>query len=83
MGDENDGGPLPVELVENVQHMEAAYQPVQFLNAIQEVSTTFEGNQQQDAHEFLMCILDSIRETCQTLAKSFAESNEFQRTLNG
>lgn len=68
---------------ENVQHMEAAYQPVQFLNAIQDVSTTFEGNQQQDAHEFLMCILDSIRETCQTLAKSYAETNEFQRTLNG
>ena len=67
---------------ENVHHLEP-YQPVQLLNAIQDVSSTFEGNQQQDAHEFLMCILDSIRETCQTLNKCFAESNEFQRTLNG
>lgn len=67
---------------ENVHHLEP-YQPVQLLNAIQDVSSTFEGNQQQDAHEFLMCILDSIRETCQTLNKTFAESNEFQRTLNG
>lgn len=67
---------------ENVHHLEP-YQPVQLLNAIQDVSTTFEGNQQQDAHEFLMCVLDSIRETCQTLNRSYAETNEFQRTLNG
>lgn len=67
---------------ENVHHLDP-YQPVQLLNAIQDVSSTFEGNQQQDAHEFLMTILDSIRETCQTLNKSFAENNEFQRTLNG
>lgn len=67
---------------ENTHHLEP-YQPVPLLNAIQDVSSTFEGNQQQDAHEFLMCILDSIRETCQTLNKSYAESNEFQRTLNG
>lgn len=67
---------------ENVHHLEP-YQPVQLLNAIQDVSSTFEGNQQQDAHEFLMCILDSLRETCQTLNKSYAESSEYQRTLNG
>lgn len=63
---------------ENVS-IQDPFQPVQFLNAIQDVSTTFEGNQQQDAHEFLMCILDSIRETCQTLKKKFAESAQFQQ----
>lgn len=67
---------------ENVHHLEP-FQPVQLLNAIQDVSTTFEGNQQQDAHEFLMCILDSIRETCTLAKERFAESTEFRRTLNG
>lgn len=43
------------------------------LGAIQDVNPIFEGNQQQDAHEFLMCLLNSIRETCQTLIKSIME----------
>lgn len=47
-----------------------------FLQAIQEVCSIFEGNQQQDAHECLMCILDSIRETCDTLATAIIENPE-------
>lgn len=45
------------------------YQSDLFLKAIQDVNPIFEGNQQQDAHEFLMCILDSIRESCQSIVK--------------
>uniref|UniRef100_A0A182N0H5 USP domain-containing protein n=1 Tax=Anopheles dirus TaxID=7168 RepID=A0A182N0H5_9DIPT len=44
------------------------------LQAVQNVSSTFEGNQQQDAHEFLMCILDSVRESCQTLNKTLVDN---------
>lgn len=52
------------------------YQSDIFLKAIQDVNPIFEGNQQQDAHEFLMCILDSIRETCQSLRKNVIEHPE-------
>lgn len=52
------------------------YQSDTFLKAIQDVNPIFEGNQQQDAHEFLMCILDSIRETCQALKKNVIEHPE-------
>jgi ubiquitin carboxyl-terminal hydrolase 1 len=47
-----------------------------FLQSIQDVSSIFEGNQQQDAHELLMCILDSIRETCSALSKTIKDNPE-------
>ncbi|XP_014220411.1 ubiquitin carboxyl-terminal hydrolase 1 [Trichogramma pretiosum] len=45
------------------------YQPDSFVQALRDVNTTFEGNQQQDAHELLVCVLDNIRETFQSLVK--------------
>ncbi|XP_037034268.1 ubiquitin carboxyl-terminal hydrolase 4-like [Bradysia coprophila] len=50
-----------------------AFHTETFLNAVQDVSSIFEGNQQQDAHEFLMCVLDIIRETCNSLTKVVTE----------
>lgn len=53
------------EMTESIE----PFQSDLLLKAIQDVSPIFEGNQQQDAHEFLMCILDSVRESCQTIMK--------------
>lgn len=69
------------ELFQNLSNNEMAesiepYHSDLFLRAIQDVSPIFEGNQQQDAHEFLMCILDSVRETCQSLTKIVTEHPE-------
>lgn len=41
-----------------------AFHTRKFLTAMQNVNSVFKGNHQQDAHEFLMCILNSIQETC-------------------
>uniref|UniRef100_A0A1B6MTU9 USP domain-containing protein n=1 Tax=Graphocephala atropunctata TaxID=36148 RepID=A0A1B6MTU9_9HEMI len=49
-------------------HMEP-YQPEVFLTALREVNSIFEGNQQHDAHELLVCLLDNIRETCRQLSQ--------------
>ncbi|XP_053975823.1 ubiquitin carboxyl-terminal hydrolase 1 [Hylaeus volcanicus] len=45
------------------------YQPDAFLQALRDVNPIFEGNQQQDAHELLVCLLDNIRETFQLLVR--------------
>ncbi|XP_039289966.1 ubiquitin carboxyl-terminal hydrolase 1 [Nilaparvata lugens] len=49
-------------------HMEA-FQPEVFLHALRDVNPIFEGNQQHDAHELLVCLLDNIRETCRQLSE--------------
>ncbi|KAL9695106.1 hypothetical protein quinque_014391 [Culex quinquefasciatus] len=66
------------ELFQNLHRNEAIdtaepYHAGNILRAVQDVSATFEGNQQQDAHEFLMCVLDSIRESCQSLIKTITD----------
>lgn len=45
------------------------YQPASFLQALIEVNSLYQGNQQQDAHELLIYLLDILRETCDLLAK--------------
>lgn len=52
------------------------YQAETFLAALRNVNSIFEGNQQQDAHELLMCVLDSIRETCRSLQARFNNQPE-------
>ncbi|XP_075231641.1 ubiquitin specific protease 1 [Lycorma delicatula] len=63
---------------EQKDHMEA-FQPEVFLHALRDVNPIFEGNQQHDAHELLVCLLDNIRETCSQLSKVVATS-ERQRS---
>jgi ubiquitin carboxyl-terminal hydrolase 1 len=38
------------------------------------VNPIFEGNQQHDAHELLVCLLDNIRETCEQLRQIAAST---------
>ena len=69
------------ELYQNLHRNESVdtsdpYHAGTFLQSIQDVSSIFEGNQQQDAHELLMCILDSIRETCSALIKTINDHPE-------
>lgn len=44
-------------------------QPSGFLQALIDVNSLYHGNQQQDAHELLVNLLDILRETCDMLAR--------------
>ncbi|XP_054280513.1 ubiquitin carboxyl-terminal hydrolase 1-like isoform X1 [Macrosteles quadrilineatus] len=70
------------ELYEALHHTELKdhiepYQPEIFLTALREVNPIFEGNQQHDAHELLVCLVDTMRETCRQLC----ELHERQRCI--
>lgn len=63
------------------------YQPAAFLQALMDVNSLYRGNQQQDAHELLVNLLDILRETCVALA-SHADDRRFdppddEPTTNG
>ncbi|XP_014217502.1 ubiquitin carboxyl-terminal hydrolase 1-like [Copidosoma floridanum] len=57
------------------------FQPDAFLQALRDVNPIFEGNQQQDAHELLVCLLDNIRETFQLLVRH--RENQFNWRIDG
>lgn len=43
------------------------YQPSNFLQALIDINSLYSGNQQQDAHELLVNLLDILQETCDLL----------------
>uniref|UniRef100_A0A2S2NLS6 Ubiquitin carboxyl-terminal hydrolase 1 n=1 Tax=Schizaphis graminum TaxID=13262 RepID=A0A2S2NLS6_SCHGA len=53
------------------------YQPEVFLQSLRDVNPIFEGNQQHDAHELLVCLLDNIREGCKLVMQHSAQVNCF------
>lgn len=58
-----------------------SYQPSSFLQALIEINSLYHGNQQQDAHELLVNLLDILRETCDILAKQIDNQAEIQNDL--
>ncbi|XP_014254863.1 ubiquitin carboxyl-terminal hydrolase 1 isoform X2 [Cimex lectularius] len=58
------------ELKDNME----SYHPHVFLHSLRDVNPIFEGNQQHDAHELLVCLLDNIRETCKQLRQLVAST---------
>ncbi|XP_050542668.1 ubiquitin carboxyl-terminal hydrolase 1 [Daktulosphaira vitifoliae] len=51
------------------------YQPEVFLQSLRDVNPIFEGNQQHDAHELLVCLLDNIREGCKLVMQNSVSTN--------
>lgn len=58
-----------------------AYTPSSFFQALIEINSLYQGNQQQDAHELLVNILDVLRETCDLLEKQAENQMETQSDL--
>lgn len=55
-------------------HHSEPFHPHLFLQSLRDVNPIFEGNQQHDAHELLVCLLDNIRETCCQLRQAASVS---------
>ena len=56
-----------MQLLHNAEQRGDLAEPFQadaFLQALREVNPIFQGNQQQDAHELLVCSLNYLREAC-------------------
>lgn len=56
-----------MQLLHNAEQRGDLAEPFQadaFLQALREVNPLFQGNQQQDAHELLVCSLNYLREAC-------------------
>jgi ubiquitin carboxyl-terminal hydrolase 22/27/51 len=49
---------------EMLSGVQSPFSPHQFLYSVWKHSNTFAGYEQQDAHEFLMCVLDGIHASC-------------------
>ncbi|XP_076258874.1 ubiquitin specific protease 1 [Rhynchophorus ferrugineus] len=52
------------------------YQPEALLQAVRDAKTLFEGNHQQDAHEFFLELLSCLRVTCDKLSQQIDQNPE-------